>query len=69
LVALIAAVALIAQIFFIVDEREQVIITQFGGYLRTIDQPGLAVKARVRGSTTWYFPNCDARWPAIPSPP
>ncbi|MFZ0710604.1 MAG: protease modulator HflC, partial [Terrimicrobiaceae bacterium] len=45
LVALIVAVALMAQIFFIVDEREQVIITQFGGYLRTIDQPGLAVKA------------------------
>jgi membrane protease subunit HflC len=45
LVALVAAIVLVAQIFFIVDEREQVIITQFGGYLRTIDQPGLAVKA------------------------
>jgi len=44
-VAIVAAVVLAAQVFFIVDEREQAIITQFGGYLRTVDQPGLAVKA------------------------
>ena len=43
--AIVAAVVLAAQVFFIVDEREQAIITQFGGYLRTVDQPGLAVKA------------------------
>ena len=45
LVTVIAAVVLATQVFFIVDEREQAIITQFGGYLRTVDQPGLAVKA------------------------
>ena len=44
-VAIGFAVVIAAQVFFIVDEREQAIITQFGGYLRTVDEPGLAVKA------------------------
>jgi len=44
LVAIIAAFVVSKQIFIIVDEREQVIVTQFGEYIRTIQQPGLAVK-------------------------
>jgi len=40
----LGAFALAKQIFLIVDEREQVVITQFGEYIRTIRQPGLAVK-------------------------
>lgn len=32
------------QVFIIVDEREQVIVTQFGEYIRTIQKPGLAFK-------------------------
>ncbi|MDA0578493.1 MAG: protease modulator HflC [Verrucomicrobia bacterium] len=34
----------VPQFCFTVDEREQVIITQFGEYKRTIQQPGLAFK-------------------------
>ena len=45
LVAVIAASVLLKQVFIIVDEREQVIVTQFGEYLRTIQKPGLALKA------------------------
>ena len=44
LVLIVAAFIVSQQIFFNVDEREQVIITQFGEYKRTIQQPGLAVK-------------------------
>lgn len=43
-VALVAAVVVLKQVFLIVDEREQVIVTQFGEYIRTIQKPGLAVK-------------------------
>ena len=32
------------QVFIIVDESEQVIVTQFGEYIRTIQKPGLAFK-------------------------
>jgi membrane protease subunit HflC len=38
------ALILARQVFFIVDEPEQVIITQFGEYKRTIQEPGLAAK-------------------------
>jgi len=44
LAALIAAFVVLKQVFVIVDEREQVIITQFGEYIRTIQKPGLAFK-------------------------
>jgi membrane protease subunit HflC len=44
LVTAMAAFVVAKQIFIIVDEREQVIVTQFGEYIRTIQQPGLAVK-------------------------
>jgi len=44
LVAFIAAFVVLKQAFIIVDEREQVIVTQFGEYIRTIQKPGLAVK-------------------------
>jgi len=44
LVAVMAAFVVAKQIFIIVDEREQVIVTQFGEYIRTIQQPGLALK-------------------------
>jgi len=44
LAALIVAVVMLKQVFIIVDEREQVIVTQFGEYIRTIQKPGLALK-------------------------
>jgi len=44
LVAVIVTFVVLKQIFIIVDEREQVIVTQFGEYIRTIQKPGLAVK-------------------------
>jgi len=44
LIMIVAAFVVSRQIFFTVDEREQVIITQFGEYKRTIKQPGLAFK-------------------------
>ena len=43
-VVLAVAVILTLQTFFAVDEREQVVITQFGEYIRTINKPGLAMK-------------------------
>jgi modulator of FtsH protease HflC len=51
LILVVAAVALFftslllaRQVFFTVDEAEQVVITQFGEYKRTIREPGLAMK-------------------------
>ncbi len=44
LILIVAAFIVSRQIFFTVDEREQVIITQFGEYKRTIQQPGIAIK-------------------------
>ena len=35
---------LVPQMFFLLDEREQAIITQFGAYVRTVTQPGLHTK-------------------------
>ena len=43
-VVLAIAVILALQTFFAVDEREQVIVTQFGEYMRTVNKPGLAMK-------------------------
>jgi len=43
-VVLVIAVILTLQTFFTVDEREQVIVTQFGEYVRTINKAGLATK-------------------------
>jgi len=44
LLILIVAPALLKQVFIVVDEREQVVVTQFGEYIRTIQTPGLALK-------------------------
>jgi len=44
LAALIVAAVMLKQVFIIVDEREQVIVTQFGEYIRTLQKPGLALK-------------------------
>ena len=44
LVSVIFAFIMLKQVFIIVDEREQVIVTQFGEYIRTIQKPGLAFK-------------------------
>lgn len=41
---LIALWIVLPQFVFIMDEREQAIITQFGAYVRTITTPGLHVK-------------------------
>ena len=43
-VVLVVTVILTLQTFFTVDEREQVIVTQFGEYVRTIIKAGLATK-------------------------
>lgn len=45
LAAVIVSCVVLKQVFIIVDEREQVIVTQFGEYIRTIQKPGLAFKA------------------------
>jgi membrane protease subunit HflC len=44
LILLIVAAVVLKQVFIIVDESEQVIVTQFGEYIRTIQKPGLAFK-------------------------
>jgi len=44
LAALTVTVVALKQVLIIVDEREQVIVTQFGEYIRTIQKPGLAFK-------------------------
>lgn len=44
LALLIVAFVLLKQVFVIVDEREQIIVTRFGEYIRTIREPGLAFK-------------------------
>ena len=44
LVILIVAAAMLKQVFIIVDESEQVIVTQFGEYIRTVQKPGLTFK-------------------------
>ncbi len=41
---LILAVLVVPQVFFIVDETDQIILTQFGEYKRTVQEPGLNVK-------------------------
>jgi membrane protease subunit HflC len=42
--ALLVLWVLLTQVFFMLDEREQAIITQFGAYVRTVTQPGLHVR-------------------------
>ena len=44
LILIVAAFIVSGQIFFTVNETEQVIITQFGEYKRTIQQPGIGIK-------------------------
>jgi modulator of FtsH protease HflC len=44
LVVFAAVWVLVPQALFIIDEREQAIITQFGAYIRTITEPGLHAK-------------------------
>lgn len=41
---IVVAVALLPQSFFVINEWEQAIITQFGQYKRTIKDPGLKLK-------------------------
>jgi membrane protease subunit HflC len=54
LVALTLAPLLLKQVFLIVDESEQVIITRFGEYIRTIQNPGLAIKVPILHSATRF---------------
>ena len=42
--AIVVAAVIGWQVFFTVNETEQVVITQFGEYKRTIQEPGLAMK-------------------------
>lgn len=51
--ALVVLVGL-RQCFFIVNESEQVIVTQFGEYIRTIQNPGLAAKVPFLQATTRF---------------
>jgi modulator of FtsH protease HflC len=44
IVIIVVAVIIIASTLFTIDEREQAIITQFGEFVRTVDQPGLHAK-------------------------
>jgi len=43
-IAIVLLFVLIPSFLFIVDETEQVIILQFGEYIRTIDEPGLHIR-------------------------
>jgi membrane protease subunit HflC len=43
-VLVVAALIGVTQIFYTVDQTQQAIITQFGQYQRTVDNPGLHVK-------------------------
>jgi len=54
LIALFAALVLSRQALIVVDEREQVIVTQFGEYIRTIQKPGLAFKVPFLHSATRF---------------
>lgn len=45
IVLLIAGFILLSEVLFTVNETEQCIITQFGEYIRTIQEPGLHAKA------------------------
>ena len=51
LFALLTTAVVLKQVLIIVDEREQVIVTQFGEYIRTIQKPGLAFKTPFFHST------------------
>ena len=53
-VLLIALVFLLSQALFIVDERQQVIILQFGEPIRTITEPGLAFKTPFIQNLTYF---------------
>ncbi|MCL0069429.1 protease modulator HflC [Dehalococcoidia bacterium] len=44
IVLVLAALMVLPQVVFIVDEREQGIVIQLGEYVRTIDEPGLNFK-------------------------
>jgi modulator of FtsH protease HflC len=44
LVVFAALWVLVPQVLFTLDEREQAIVTQFGAYIRTINEPGLHAK-------------------------
>ncbi|MCL0080548.1 protease modulator HflC [Dehalococcoidia bacterium] len=44
IVLVLAALMVLPQVVFIVDEREQGIVIQLGEYIRTIDEPGLNFK-------------------------
>jgi membrane protease subunit HflC len=54
LAALLLAPIALRQVFLIVDESEQIIITQFGEYIRTIQTPGLALKMPILHSATRF---------------
>ena len=44
LVLLMLAIVIFSQSVFIINETDQAIITQFGDYIRTVDEPGLNYK-------------------------
>lgn len=54
LAAFIFAPMALKQVFLIVDESEQVIVTRFGEYIRTIQEPGLAIKIPVLHTATRF---------------
>ena len=54
IIILIAAVVLVSQIFFIVDETQQAIVLQFGNPIRTIRNPGLHTKLPFIQNLTFF---------------
>lgn len=44
LVLLVLAIVISSQSVFVINETDQAIITQFGDYIRTVDEPGLNFK-------------------------
>ncbi len=54
LAGLVVTVAILKQVVIIVDESEQVIITKFGEYIRTVKEPGVAWKMPFLNTATRF---------------
>lgn len=67
LLGVLAAVLIIVAFntFFVVEQREQALITQFGDPVRTVQEPGLAVKIPFFQTTTFF----DKRILELDAPP
>lgn len=66
IIGILLAIAFVAfNAFFVVDQREQALITQFGDPVRTVQAPGLAVKMPFVQTVTFF----DKRILELDAPP